>query len=60
MHDGLWRVLPEYEDKNFDNQDFDQMCETKPAFMNNYVTSKYENAAKNGIPGTFNFFLIKQ
>merc|ERR1712202_78196 len=23
-----------------------------PSFMNNYVTSNYENAAKNGIPGT--------
>jgi len=51
-HDGLWRVMPEYEDKNFDNEDYDQMCETKPSFMNNYVTSNYENAAKNGIPGT--------
>ena len=43
--------MPEYEDKNFDNEDYDQMCETKPSFMNNYVTSNYENAAKNGIPG---------
>merc|ERR1712202_59686 len=51
-HDGLWRVMPEYEDKNSDNEDYDQMCETKPSFMNNYVTSNYENAAKNGIPGT--------